>query len=121
MTSYTIMLGYNSSKNTSECAEELRKCVAHLRANFTQIAEEAKRFDGFELDELNEFAMAYAPVNNDLTIQIVDGEYDDFRIFQMASGGEVDRSIKESLRRAFCRLVLNAMHKKQIEVNIIVS
>jgi len=131
MTSYRISLGYAYDNPSDERRwDALKAAVADLPNNTHRIAEEAVRLgcpaEGHGAG-LGEYLAGYLPGSTDLTIRVVDEEdpHDPpgrrREIWQAASGGDPSRSIKHHLRRAFCRLVMEEMHRRGIEVNVVVS
>jgi hypothetical protein len=137
MTGYTIEVGYNSSHHKEDVGIELVKVSKEIKNNPNLIYDEVlrieKRPEDGTLDDLKCHTNHYKNCD-DLTIRIFD-DYEkakkyqsnvleeDFYPFvcQTASSGNGFRGIKEQCRRAFCRLVLERMHSKGMEVNIIVS
>jgi hypothetical protein len=89
-----------------------------------ELVKEVVRVCGERYDrrDLMDVALKY-PTDEDLTIKILDSPKDPARrqIQQLASGYGKWRTIKEELRRAFCRLVLAEMHKRGMEVDIFVA
>jgi hypothetical protein len=127
MTGYYIHVGYNSSHDSNEVWKELEKIGLELCDNPNALAQEAYHYDKFSLVDLRRFAEPFKE-RKDLTIRFKDrldgiGNSDDFRpyIVMYASGGGQDRLLKESLRRAFIRLVLAKMHLRQMEIDIAVG
>ncbi len=137
MTGYLIEVGYNSSHHKEEVGEELLRVIKDIRENPNLIYDKVLRIekcpeDG-TLTDLRKHTDYYKDCD-DLTITIHDkydpntmmsniAEEEDFTpyICQTASSGNVFRGIKEQCRRAVCRLVLEKMHSKGMEVNIIVT
>ena len=135
MTGYHITIGYNSGHHKEEVWEELKNIVNLIRNNPQQIAEELLAVEKFgpnyclptnsvesvDEDTIREFAQYYKKAT-DATLQILEDEdIEKCQIMQLASSGGGYRDLKEQLRRAFCRVVLREMHKRGMEVNIIVS
>lgn len=123
MTGYHIRVGYNSSWNTDDAWRELVAAVERLRNDPGAIIVEASRVEGataakFEVSTLESYAMAYA-TDADLTLKVL--ETPEREVIQLASGGGEGREIKELMRRAFCRLVIAAMHQWGIEVTLVVA
>ena len=134
MTGYLIEVGYNSLHHKEEVGEELVIVTREICQNPNLIYDEILRIehspeDG-TLEDLRRHTEHYKDCD-DLTIRIFD-EYDsesmpekeeDFTPFisQTASSGNGFRGIKEQCRRAVCRLVLNQMHSKGMEINIVVT
>ncbi len=119
MTGYSFSIGYLSGASykgdTDEAWQELVKCVETLRTQPERIVTEARRLDAPEHCEhgcCTLFSLAQAYQNHDATLVI---HHDAHTIDQYASG---DRMVKEHVRRAFCRLVLEDMHRKGIEINL---
>lgn len=74
-------------------------------------------------DTLEEYAASYRKPVKDLTVRVDrDEERDNLPVIvQLASGGEPGRSVKESLRRAVCRLIMQHCHRNAMEVSISVG
>lgn len=131
MTSYTLSIGYLSGYSTDLDRDAawlaLLESVNARRSDPQAIIREAKRFDAPDKCRngcctIAEAAAAYDPSNNDLTVVVIDergpdGE-DNRRVVQYASG---DRDLKEHVRRAFCRLIIQDMHRRGIEVDLSVA
>lgn len=129
-TGYHISIGYNSgiscpAKYIGENGEAwalLKSVVLEICNNVDLIVDEARRFgapeqckNGPDCCNLTNHAERYKLPWQDQTIY-----FDEKRkeVIQMASG---DREVKEHVRRAFCRLVMNEMHKHGVEINIVVA
>lgn len=121
MTGYHIRIGYNSKWNKDEAWHELVACVGRLRNDPARIIGEVVRLDGNVADAalLEAFARVYADTG-DVTLTIRDTP-EDRSVVQLASGGGPGRDLKERFRRAFCRLVIEEMHRLGIEVNLEVA
>ena len=136
MTGYLVEVGYNSSHHKEEVGDELIRVIKEIRKNPSLIYDEVLRIeespeDG-TLEDLLKHTEHYKDCD-DLTIRIYDkynpktmpgiSEEDNFipYICQTASSGNGFRGIKEQCRRAVCRLLLNHMHSKGMEINIIVT
>lgn len=124
MTGYYIELGYMShSVPGPEPWKQIVDFAKKLCDQPCRIAIEAERH-GMRIETANEYAASYKE-QADLTIQFKDAEPDEdghkARIVQLASGGGIERDHKEAMRRAFCRLVMEFAHSRQIEVNIYVA
>jgi hypothetical protein len=117
MTGYHIEVGYNSGSFKVEVADKLREVVKTICAKPETILAEVKRIEGCDIPE--EYAESYREPWKDATVSFIDGE--DFQVMQLASGGGESRDYKESMRRAFCRLVLEAMHRERMEVSVVVA
>lgn len=122
MTSYTLSIGYLSGcsfkGNDDEAWQALVNCVEALKHDPDRIVAEARRLGAPEQCEhgcctLRAYAEAYQ--SQDATLITYP---DEKAIRQFASG---DRTLKEHVRRAFCRLVMEDMHRQGIEVNLAVS
>jgi len=130
MTGYYITVGYNSRYDKENVWKKLKEVVENICFEPSVILTEVLRFDisgllkNTDLSELKEYAQSYKD-QNDVTIKIVERTDSDGKainsIDQLASGGGIERKIKEHFRRAFCRLVLNEMHANNMEININVS
>jgi hypothetical protein len=127
MTSYIIEVGYNPNKNEDEVWEKLKRVVKYYCDNSKLILDEVLNDEKTGIikkvkqEELDKYGNAYKDYK-DLTISIYDetnseGEKNRY-IIQMASGGGVEREIKEHFRRAFCRLIMKEMHYNCMEINI---
>jgi hypothetical protein len=120
-TYYRIEDGYNSGNDRNEVWETIKQVVDAIQDNTQRIIDEVFRLEPDANRELiEEVAGCYRKPVQDLTIKVVEGE-DGRWIGQSASGGEPGRDAKESCRRAVCRLVLEEMHRRKMEVNIIVG
>jgi hypothetical protein len=117
-TGYSITLGYQSGYSTcldqDEAWQALVDCVQALRLQPERIVKEAQRLGAPAACEdhcctLQQMAEAYSS-NDDATLRINQRER---YIYQLATG---DRTLKEHVRRAFCRLVIEEMHRQGIEV-----
>ena len=124
-TAYTITIGYLSGYSyggdKDDAWDELVQCVEALREQPERLVAEARRLNAPEtcnygcctLENVAETYRAAFTHGNPLTIN-----YDQRYIMQMATG---DRAQKEHVRRAFCRLLIEEMHRKGIEVCLTVS
>lgn len=121
-TGYLLSIGYLSGsgyKGESDKAwDELVNAVETLRLQPERIMAEARRLGADETCSegcctLRGMAEAYRENldNHDGTLII---HAEEQTIMQLATGG--DRSLKEQVRRAFCRLVIEDMHRQGIEV-----
>lgn len=132
-TGYRIDLGYMSGDSFDGTNEEawdaLVEVVTSIRTNTERILTEArrsssvfKRCEECESCGWEAYAEAYKK-NEDATLRIVEEpwfplpEGEEFKpyIHMMATGC---RGLKEHFRRTFCRLVIEEMHKRGIEVNL---
>lgn len=130
MTGYHISIGYMSGgPDKEEAWEILKQVVLDLCNAPARIADEAISF-GMDRATAIEYADAYvgASIANrgtqDSTLRIIeadDKEETPPQIMQLAGGTDPSRSTKEAMRRAFCRLVMYEMHKREIEININVA
>jgi hypothetical protein len=121
-TGYTLTIGYLSGHSTKldkdEAWQELVRCVEQLRVQPERIVQEARRLNAPETCEegcctLLDMAQAYQHDDGTLVLN-----HQEHYILQLASG---DRMLKEHVRRAFCRLVIEEMHRQGIEVCLQVS
>lgn len=120
VTQYSIEVGYNSGNTCDEVWDALKQVVIAIQDEPQRIIDEVLRLEPTtDLQRLKEFAVCYCRPVEDLTIKVIEDETGQY-ISQFASGGGDDRRMKESCRRAFCRLVLEDMHRKRMEVNIVV-
>lgn len=121
MTGYHIEVGYNSCFSKGEVAEKLCHVVQSICAKPETILAEIKRVEGKDVPP--EYAESYHEPWQDATVKIIkDEEGDGLQVMQLASGGGESRDYKESMRRAFCRMVLEAMHREQMgEVSVVVA
>lgn len=127
MRGYHIRIGYNGGGNSAEEEFRWQSLVQSARtvADHPQrIIDEARRIGAPEqcdqgCCELATFADNYA---NDFStpghpVSIIERE-DDRQIMQMASAGD---ELKYCVRRAYVRLVIEEMHRLNIEVSLSVS
>lgn len=126
MTGYHITIGYNSALNSAEkrrAFETLKEVVEMVRVQTDRLIAEVERERG-TIDHalIREYAAACVPPPQDSTLTVIEPDGDDpGQIMQLASGGGDSRDYKEQLRRAFSRLVILDMHKRGIEVNLVVA
>ena len=125
-TGYRLEAGYNSGHNKAEVWRQMKLVALGICAAPERIVAEVRRVEGGGL-ELQEYADAYRH-HDDLTVVFHETpagyeKAEEFRpyIHQMASGGGRGRTLKEACRRAFCRLVIEAMHRMGMEVTLVVS
>lgn len=119
-TGYTISIGYNNGSafggDCDEAWRELKQAAAALANDPMAIAQEAVAFGAPTVDdEATIIGYAERFKSTDATLTI-DGNQQ--HIFLMSSGANV---MKGHVRRAFCRLLIGRMHRKGIEVNLIVA
>lgn len=126
---YSLSVGYMSGSDygfqgSEEEAWELMKSFAReLCQSPDRIYQEALRIGDLaevSAEEIEPFLDAYR-IHTDLTMKFIDEPIqEDMKpyIRQSASGDDPERGIKEALRRAFCRLMIEAMHRKHIEVRL---
>lgn len=119
-TEYTISLGYLSGQSTSLSYEDAWKAlvayVEQLRHQPERIVQEARRLNAPETCEqgcctLQRMAEAYQLTEEECGPLVINQE--DQHISQLTYG---DRMLKEHIRRAFSRLILEEMHRQGIEV-----
>lgn len=134
MTGYYIEIGYISGSlfkgDKQKAWERLKEQVGFIKNDPLRIVDEVLRISPHHAilkPELIEFA-GYYKMDTDLTITIHDKpmtehEKEDFEpyVAQLASGSGLARTIKELLRQAVCRLLIESMHLQGIEVNMRVS
>lgn len=130
MTGYHISIGYQSGgPDKEEAWEILKRVVLEICNRPHYLIDEAVRF-GMQPREAHEYAGAYASAcveyagTEDSTLRIIEGpraEGNPPQIMMLAGGSGESRTIKEAMRRAFCRTVMDEMHKRGIEININVA
>ncbi len=121
-TGYTFTIGYLSGYSTKlsrdEAWQSLVQCVEEVRRQTERIAQEAQRLNAPEACEqgcCTLMSMAEAYQYDDGTLMIY---HDEHYIIQLATG---NRTLKEHIRRSFCRLVIEEMHRQGIETCLNVS
>ena len=120
-TYYKIEDGYNSGNDRDEVWDTIKQVVSEIQDNPRRIVDEVLRLEpNANCEFITDVAECYCKPVQDLTIKVIEGE-DGRWIGQSASGGEPARDAKESCRRAVCRLVLEGMHRRKMEINIVVS
>lgn len=124
MTGYRISIGYNSRAGLrvrEGLWAELKKAALSLCAHPERIAEEVRLFEpSYSEVELEEYERAYQE-SRDLTVMFYERPEEEPYIMQLASGGGIGRDIKEACRRAFARLIIQEMHRKRIEIDLVVA
>lgn len=122
MTGYCISAGYSGHYHKKEIEDALLEAVDLLRNTPALMTVEVlKMHVGEPRDDLQGYEDAYKPENNDATIRIQRDEDGDLMVYQSASGGGIQRDIKERYRRAFIRLIIEHMHAKDMDINVSVS
>ncbi len=128
-TEYNLSLGYQSGYSRQGGHDVfwqlLRGCVESLRYDPEAIVAEARRLAAPEtcgkgcctLRSVAKSYMLDKHKGSPLVIRDPEGE-DGGYVLQLTTG---DRKLKEHVRRAFCRLVIERMHRLGIEVNLRVS
>lgn len=126
MTGYTLTIGYMGGYSCKLSNEEAWQCLVkstqELREQPQRLIEEARRLNAPETCDqgcctLEGVAGTYSASftgGNPLVINHEKGY-----VAQYASGS--DRAIKEHMRRAFCRIVIEEMHRVGIEVCLSVA
>lgn len=99
---------------------KLREVIEGIQATPEVIIAEVIRLEPeYTVETLQEYAESYLVPVQDLTLTF--HEEDGLPVFtQCASGGGESREYKEAMRRAFCRLVIDGMHREKMEVSMIV-
>lgn len=140
MTGYYLEIGYNSGLNDQHKALAFGTMVGvfmNLVNDPDRVTREVLRIEpGADVALVAKCAEWYGHPERpkeDLTFKVVEKdtrhpeisalEAVEFRPFiqQYASGGGAERGARESVRRAFCRLVIEDMHRLKVEVNLRVS
>ena len=122
MTAYTISVGYNSGHKKSDVSKTLINVVDEIRDDPERIEREIARVEGSAYSSmLVDYCECYRKPEKDLTIVINQDEDKLALIIQYASGSGSGREVKERCRRAFCRLVIEEMHRRGMEVCLIVG
>jgi len=123
MTGYHITLGYMSNRNDGanrEVWQEVVRLALNICDSPELIASEAVAL-GMSPATAREYAQAYKE-RFDSTIRFKEADGDSpAQIMQLAGGAGPSRSIKEAMRRAFCRLLMHECHKREIEINVNVA
>lgn len=127
MTGYHLRIGYLSGYSTNSCRDEAWKILVETAERIREdreaiIAETLRLEPNLDREHIAESAECFSKKTRDATLTIINKvttENDDRGIMLLAGGG--CRGDKESTRRAFCRLVIEAMHRKKIEVCLSVS
>jgi hypothetical protein len=120
---YRIQVGYNAQHQADEVWGEIKNAVDAIQADPSRIVCEVFRLEPNANRELiEEVSSLYRKPVIDQTIQIVELGIDKHErwIGQTASGSDPGRDAKESCRRAVCRLVMEELHRKKMEVDIVV-
>lgn len=127
MTGHHLRIGYLSGHSTKTdrdgAWEILVETVKQLREDKEAIVSETLRLEpNLNREYIATLAECFSEKIRDATLTIysnVTKESDDRNIMLLSGGGQ--RGEKESTRRAFCRLVIEAMHRRKIEVNLTVA
>lgn len=122
-TGWTIEIGYNSHDSDKGALwGQLKMFAEELRRHPSLLNMEAYKFGApneCEGGTRLEFCDVYARDWTDGGPCHIIEEQQCIHI--MASGGGEARDMKEHIARAFCRIVIHAMHRKGIEVNLRVA
>jgi hypothetical protein len=129
MTGYIIELGYQSGYSEFSGVDEWKSLVEIIQSiKPNELKTEYLEYETITQCErgcckLDDFINRYYEKNNeyetvDATLKINNEEQ---YIIQCASGSGLIRTMKEGLRRAFCRIVLRKAHKIRLEISISVS
>lgn len=114
-TYYTVRVGYNAEHKNSEVGKILIEEAKRICSYPHLIVGEAAVGEGKELDF--DFAESF---KNQTDLTITFKEYSQVsesnQVIMACSGGGYSRIQKAIARRAFCRLLIEAMHKKGMEV-----
>lgn len=121
-TGYILSIGYLSGYsyqgNQDEAWQQLRAAAQSIALQPERIAEEARKFNAPEwccemhCSHLMNYCEIYASKAVTNPLMIIDNLQ---HVFISASG---DRTLKEHVARAFCRLVIYDMHRQGIEVQL---
>jgi hypothetical protein len=135
VTGYYLSIGYNSSHGGAQAEIAFDRLVEQFEAVLAApnvIVDEVLRLEtSFVRERVLEYAEWYThpdrKADQDCSYRIyrkpqdlgttVDPEEFEPYIAQYASGGGTSRTLKESVRRAVCRLVIEGMHRRHTEVN----
>ncbi len=119
MTGYHMTLGYTANTEGGEAGLEknwrtFKRVVAKLREQPRLILDEVMRVEKKHWTA-TEWAEAYSVKAGQEIIHIAEDRHE---IWLAAAGSE---QIKFRFRRAFCRLVMAEMNRRDIEINLIVA
>ena len=121
-TGWSLSIGYNSgysyNGDDQEAWDELVRVTKKLCEHPERIEAEAYAYGAPLADPNGETLFSYCERYREQQGGTITINQDQRVIHQIASG---DRAMKEYVRRAFCRLILQDMHRLNIEVNLIVA
>lgn len=133
-TGYHLRVGYCSGSSGEHDAyknwQMLVQLVGEIRDQPGMIIKEVERVgdqdkhDGTLLwSAAEDMSTAAAEAGSQACMVIDDppGGGRDREVLLMASGGKPGRAAKEAVRRAFCRVVIEEMHRRGIEVSLVVA
>lgn len=126
MTGYHVSIGYNGATRTDydNMWEALKASARNVADDPQRIVKEARRLGSPEncskgccpLDAYaDNYALPFSSPGHPVNV-LEDGEAK--QIMQLASTGD---EIKYHVRRAYIRLLIEEMHRQEIEVNLIVG
>jgi hypothetical protein len=124
MTSYRIRVGYNSNHDNADVGDEMLGVLDALQCSPSLIVDEVIRLEpSMDRRLLEEYAASYRKPVEDMTVFIEhEADCDNLPVIvQFASGGGEGRPVKEALRRAVCRIVMEHCHRSGMEVNVTVG
>jgi hypothetical protein len=114
--------GYSTSLNRDEAWVELKREAVHIAQTPAMLAQEAYEFGAPKVDDVDgsyrlaDYCTIYSvKPENGCPLSIDDDRQE---VMITASG---NRTMKEHVARAFVRLLMAAMHRKGIEVNVTVA
>jgi hypothetical protein len=116
------MSGHSFKGSLDEAWGRLVAAVAELRESSMAIVDEVRRLNpDAKASALTPHAVAYSSLNKTAELRIIDEPEGDERKRQIVQYAGGDRPTKELVRRAFCRLLIDAMHREGIEVEMTVA
>jgi hypothetical protein len=124
-TGWAITIGYNSDLSPldrDKTWETLKNVAATIREDTAALFQEALAFDAppdCGGEDLEDYCAIYTAPREEGGPLWIDEPGQAISI--IASGGAPSRIQKEHVARAFCRLVLYAMHRQGIEINLHVA
>ena len=121
MTGYHIRVGYNCDQSEEDVGATLREVVDEICETPEHIVAELNRVEPAIKPPphytAKDYADSYRKPWADSTISVKE-EDRELHVMQLAGGsGEY----KHAMRRAFCRLVMNKMHKAHMNISITVA
>ena len=123
MTGYHVRVGYNSSGDPAHQWESLKNALIVVKANPAMLLNEINRCNGDLTRSLEHWQWVRTIVTGlaeDSSVRPIDND-EDPQIYMTASGGGEQRQAREAVCRAVCRILMELMHRRNVEISVVVA